>query len=95
MLWFCHYKAHEGVTRKELRERYETEDEGLDFEQFKGVVAWYAFAGLSEGVVVIDLEDPIELTAILQPCRHLISWDVKACKQMDMEQERPSATYLR
>jgi hypothetical protein len=95
MLWFCHYRAHDGVGNKELMDRYGPPGEGESFEMFKGIVAWYAFAGLTEGVVIIDLEDPMELTGILQPCRHLIHWEVKACKQIDMEAFAPSANLLR
>ena len=95
MLWFCHYRAAEGVSNKELMERYGPPGEGESFEMFKGIVAWYAFAGLTEGVVVIELDDPMELTGILQPCRHLVNWEVHAVKQMDLEQFSPNATLLR
>lgn len=95
MLWFCHYRARDGVGNKELMERYGPPGEGESFEMFKGIVAWYAFAGLTEGVVIIEMDDPMELTGILQPCRHLIDWEVHACKQINMDEFSPHANLLR
>lgn len=85
MLWFCHYRANDGVKNKELIDRYGPPAEGENFEMFKGIKTWYAFAGLNEGVVVIDCEEPMELTGILQPCRHLVTWEVHAVQEMEME----------
>jgi hypothetical protein len=85
MLWFCHYRANDGVKNKELLDRFGQPDDGENFEMFKGIRAWYAFAGLNEGVVVIDIETPFELTGILQPCRHLVTWEVHAVQEMEMD----------
>lgn len=92
MLWYCHYRVIEGIKNSELIERFGPPKEDEKFELFKGIQAWYAFAGLNEGVVIIDCEDPMELTGILQPCRHLVNWEVHAVKQMDMD---PNAALLR
>lgn len=85
MLWYCHYRANEGVRNADLMKRF-GEPEGDDnFEMFKGIRAWYAFAGLTEGVVMMEVDTPMELTGILQPCRHLVSWTVHAVQEMEME----------
>lgn len=85
MIWHCHYRANDGVRNKELLDRFAPPEEGENFEQFKGIKAWYAFAGLNEGVVIIDIDEPMELTGILQPCRHMVTWEVHAVQALEME----------
>jgi hypothetical protein len=85
MLWFCHYRANDGVRNDDLIDRFAPPEDGENFEMFKGIRAWYAFAGLNEGVVVIECESPMELTGLLQPCRHIVTWEVHAVEHMEME----------
>jgi hypothetical protein len=85
MIWHCHYRANEGVRNKDLLDRFAPPEEGENFEQFKGIKAWYAYAGLNEGVVIIDIDEPMALTGILQPCRHMVTWDVHAVQALEME----------
>jgi len=85
MIWHCHYRANEGVRNKDLLDRFAPPEEGENFEQFKGIKAWYAYAGLNEGVVIIDIEEPMALTGILQPCRHMVTWEVHAVQALEME----------
>jgi len=85
MIWHCHYRANEGVRNKDLLDRFAPPEEGENFEQFKGIKAWYAYAGLNEGVVIIDIDEPMALTGILQPCRHMVTWEVHAVQALEME----------
>jgi hypothetical protein len=49
-------------------------------ERIKG---WYNLAGGGAGFLIVDYDDPKELTAFLQPYMDLMSFDVRAITQND------------
>ncbi|MGI8550358.1 MAG: DUF3303 domain-containing protein, partial [Dehalococcoidia bacterium] len=82
MLYYCAYKWHSQTTQPQVTQRLVQQDAaGLHHqEKWKG---WYQLAGGGAGFVLIDTDDPRELTAILQPYMDLVSWDVHAIYPLD------------
>ena len=59
-------------------------DAGLNHpERIKG---WYNLAGGGAGFLLVDYDDPRQVTDFLQPYMDLMSWDVRAVYQNDYEQ---------
>ena len=52
-------------------------------ESLKG---WYNLAGGGAGFLLVETDDPRQLTAILQPFMDLVSWDVHAIYVLDYDQ---------
>ena len=59
-------------------------DAGLNYpERIRG---WYNLAGGGAGFLIVDYDDPRELTAFLQPYMDLMSWDVRAITENNYDQ---------
>ncbi len=52
-------------------------------ERIKG---WYNLAGGGAGFLLVDYDDPRELTAFLQPYMDLMSFDVRAAYELEYGQ---------
>jgi len=52
-------------------------------ERIKG---WYNMAGGGAGFLLVETDDPREVTAFLQPYMDLMSWDVRAVYALDYNQ---------
>ncbi len=60
-------------------------DSGLNHpERIRG---WYNLAGGGAGFLLVETENPNDLTEFLQPYMDLISWDVHAVQPLDYEQQ--------
>jgi hypothetical protein len=81
MLWYCRFTWHPGTTAERVRRRVvEQDDRGtLRPERIKG---WYNLAGGGAGFMLIESDDPRELTEMLEPYMDLVSWDVHACYEL-------------
>lgn len=77
MLYLCEFTWFPGTTREEVAERVVAQhDAGENHpERIKG---WYNLVGGGAGFLLVDYEDPRELTAFLQPFMDLMGWDVRA-----------------
>ena len=84
MLWYCAFTWHPGTTRQQVAERIvQQHDAGLNYpERIRG---WYNLAGGGSGFLLVEYDDPRELTSFLQPYMDLISFDVRAVYQLDYE----------
>jgi hypothetical protein len=82
MLFFCQFTWFPGTTRAQVAKRIvQQHDAGANNpERIKG---WYNLAGGGAGFLIVDYDDPRELTAFLQPYMDLISFDVRAITQND------------
>ena len=77
MRYYCAFTWYPSTTRQKVAERLVRQhDAGLNHpERIKG---WYNLAGGGSGFMLVDYDDPRELTAFLQPYMDLMSWDVRA-----------------
>ena len=86
MLWYCRFKWYPGVTRVQVAQRVvEQHDAGRNHpERIRG---WYNLAGGGAGFLLVEADNPSDLTEFLQPYMDLISWDVRAVHQLDYERQ--------
>ncbi len=85
MLYYCAFTWYPGTTPQEVRKRIlEQHEAGLNYpERIRG---WYSLAGGGAGFLIVDYDDPRELSNFLQPYMDLMSWDVRAIYQNDYQQ---------
>jgi len=77
MLWYCKFKWHSHTTVETLRCRI-LEQDTAGTNQPERIRGWYDLAGGGAGFMLIETDDPRELTNMLQPYMDLLSWDVHA-----------------
>jgi hypothetical protein len=82
MLFYCQFTWFPGTTRDQVAKRVvQQHDAGRNHpERIKG---WYNLAGGGAGFLIVDYDDPRELTAFLQPYMDLMGFDVRAITQID------------
>ena len=80
-LWICQYRTQSGVAASALRERFMRQhDAGSN--RPADLRGWYSFASGTEGVVLVETEDPRVLTQILQPYSDLLEWTVQCAYEI-------------
>lgn len=84
MLWYCKFCWHEHTTREQVARRVIQQHEAgaTHPERIKG---WYNLAGGGAGFLLIEADDPHELTAFLQPYMDLMRVDVHAVYPLDYD----------
>ena len=82
MLFFCQFTWYPGTTRAQVAKRLvQQHDAGENHpERIRG---WYNLAGGGAGFLIVDYDDPRQLTAFLQPYMDLMSFDVRAITEND------------
>lgn len=85
MLWYCRFCWHEHTTREQVARRVIQQHEaGANHpERIKG---WYNLAGGGAGFLLVEADDPRELTAFLQPYMDLMRVDVHAVYPLNYDQ---------
>jgi hypothetical protein len=85
MQFLCQFTWYPGTTRQQVAQRLvQQHDAGLNYpERIRG---WYNLAGGGAGFLIVEYDDPRELTAFLQPYMDLMSWDVRAITANDYDQ---------
>ena len=85
MLWYCAFTWFPQTSRKEVARRVvQQHDAGKNYpERIKG---WYNLAGGGSGFLLVETDDPRELTAFLQPYMDLMSFDVRAIYELNYKQ---------
>ena len=85
MLWLCSFTWFPNTRREEVAERIVRQhDAGMNHpERIRG---WYNLAGGGAGCLLVDYDDPRELTAFLQPYMDLMSFDVRGIYEINYEQ---------
>jgi hypothetical protein len=85
MLWYCSFTWYPNTTRKQVAQRIvQQHDAGSNHpERIRG---WYNLTGGGSGFLLVEHDDPREITAFLQPYMDLMSFDVRAVYQLDYEQ---------
>ncbi len=84
MLYHCQFTWYPGTTRAEVARRVvQQHDAGENRpERIRG---WYNLVGGGAGFLLVDYDDPEELTAFLQPYTDLMGFDVRAITQNDYD----------
>jgi hypothetical protein len=84
MLWYCRFTWHPHTTPAQVRQRVLQQHEaGLTHpDRIRG---WYNLAGGGAGFMLIETDDPRELTTMLQPYMDLVRWDVHAAYELPYE----------
>jgi hypothetical protein len=82
MLYYCQFTWYPGTTREQVAARVvQQHDAGANNpERIKG---WYNLAGGGAGFLLVDYDDPKDVTAFLQPYMDLMGFDVRAVTQND------------
>jgi hypothetical protein len=85
MLWYCAFTWFPNTTRQQVAQRVvQQHDAGMNRpERIKG---WYNLVGGGAGFLLVEYDDPRELTAFLQPFMDLMSFDVRGVYQLDYGQ---------
>ena len=84
MLFYCQFTWYPGTTRAQVAQRLvQQHDAGANNpERIKG---WYNLAGGGAGFLLLEYDDPREVTKFLQPYMDLMSFDVRAAYALDYE----------
>ncbi len=84
MLWYCRFKWHANTTRAQVAQRLvQQHDAGLNNpERIKG---WYNLAGGGAGFLLVEYDDPRDVTKFIQPYMDLMSFDVHAIYELEYE----------
>lgn len=86
MLFYCEFTWFPGTTREEVAQCVvEQHDSGANHPE--KIAGWYNLAGGGAGFLIVDYEDIDGLTAFLQPYMELMSFDVRAIKQLTYDEE--------
>jgi len=90
MLWYCEDTWQPHTTREAILKRLTEEKQAgrLHEDRWRG---WYQLAGGGAGFLLCELDDPREVTAMLQPFMDLVSWDVRAIYELDVRKELAQA----
>lgn len=85
MLFYCEFTWFPGTTRKDVAERIvQQHDAGRNHpERIKG---WYNLVGGGAGFLIVEYDNPKELTAFLQPYMDIIRFDVRAVTENSYEE---------
>jgi hypothetical protein len=91
MLYLCEFTWFPGTTRADVAARLVRQhDAGANHpDRIKG---WYNLVGGGAGFLIVDYDDPHELTGFLQPYMDLMSFDVRAITENAYE---PTVAQLR
>ena len=85
MLWYARYRWQSSTRVEDVRRRIIHQHEaGTNHpEKIRG---WYSLAGGGAGFMLVETDDPRELTEILQPYMDLVNWDVHAAYEIPYEE---------
>ena len=86
MLWHCAFKWYPQTNRQQVARRIvEQHDANRNYPQ--NIRGWYNLAGGGAGFLLVETDNPQELTAFLQPYMDLMSFDVHAVYGLNYEQQ--------
>lgn len=77
MLFLCQFTWFPHVSRKDVAERVVRQHEA-GRNKPENIKAWYNLVGGGAGFLLVDYDNPRELTGFLQPYMDVMSFDVRA-----------------
>lgn len=85
MLWYCRFTWQPHTTREKIAERVVAQhDAGLN--QQEKIRGWFDLAGGGAGFLLVETDDPEDLTRLLQPYMDLMDVDVHCVIENDYEE---------
>lgn len=85
MLWYCRFAWQPSTTREMIAERVVAQHEaGLN--QPEKIRGWYDLAGGGAGFLLVETDDPEDLTRLLQPYMDLMDVDVHCVIENDYDE---------
>jgi hypothetical protein len=84
MQFYCEFTWFPGTTRKQVAERIVRQHEAgrNNPDRIKG---WYNLVGGGAGFLIVEYDDPMQLTAFLQPYMDVMGFDVRAITENSYE----------
>lgn len=85
MWWYCGYQALPGVPARELAGRFlRQHDAGTNRPaELRG---WFVFPSGVAGFVLLEVDTPKDVAAILGPYSRLVTWQVEGISEMNYNQ---------
>lgn len=82
MLWYCRYTWHPTTTRQQVAQRVVAQhDAGAHMpDKIKG---WYDLAGGGAGFLLVETDEPQDLTTIFQAYMDLMTFDIHCVIEND------------
>lgn len=84
MKFYCEFTWFPGTTRRDVAERIVQQHEAGRNNPDR-ITGWYNLVGGGAGFLIVDYDDPKELTAFLQPYMDVMSFDVRAITENSYE----------
>ena len=82
MRYYCSFTWFPHVDRETVAKRFvEQHDAGANNPD--KIVGWYNLVGGGAGFLIVDYDDPREVTKFLAPYMDLMSFDVRAVYELD------------
>jgi hypothetical protein len=85
MLFYCRFTWYPGVNRTMVAQRVVQQD-GLGTNHPERIRGWYTLAGGGAGFMIIEADEPGEVSEILEPYMDLMGWDVHAISESPYEE---------
>jgi hypothetical protein len=85
MLFYCRFTWYPGVSRAMVGRRLLQQHE-LGTNHPERIKSWYTLAGGGAGFMIVDADQPHELSQILEPYMDIMSWDVHAIAETPYEE---------
>ena len=86
MLWYCRFRWHHHTSRQQVARRVIEQHQAGGGRRPESLKGWYNLAGGGAGFLLVETDDPRELTAMLQPFMDVVSFDVHAVYAVDYDQ---------
>lgn len=84
MKFYCEFTWFPGTTRRDVAERLVRQHDAGSNKPEK-IQGWYNLVGGGAGFLIVDYDDPKELTAFLQPYMDIMAFDVRAITENSYE----------
>ena len=82
MRFYCEFTWYPHVSREMVAQRVVAQHDA-NANNPERIAAWYNLVGGGAGFLLVDYDDPRELTAFLQPYMDLMSFDVRLVTEND------------
>jgi hypothetical protein len=82
MLFYCRFTWSPGTSREAVGRRI-LEQDSLGANHPERIRGWYTLAGGGAGFLLVDAEQPHQVSEIIEPYMDIMTWDVHAVAQND------------
>ena len=86
MQYYCAYTWHQDTTVEQVA-RFLVADADAGTPGTEMIRGYYGLVGGGAGFLILETDDPHQVTEWLRPSMHLMSWDVRAITPFDYEED--------